>query len=608
MRMNLLNRSLAVVMMLVTALVFTVPTRGEEKLPDVLNLAPGDAQVVVVVRDLGGLNKKVMDFAAALGYRDAINPLAMLKNELGITEGLNESGSLLLVARGLDDAIIAGGEPEDMVLLVPVTDFKAFLKPFGAEETDGGVMKLTKAGELGFAKKLEESPVPGSGGYAVLGASQQAVATFKAGKGADAIGKSVGQLGRDYLAKNDISIYINIKSLAPALKQPLEDAYGDLMDSVPDPKDFEGAEAEMMQTMRSMMTMYFDVIKAGLRDGDGLVLGADVSSKGVGMTFTAQFKPDSFLASLFPGGESGAAKLLAKMPNESFMVAGAIDTRGVNVAKILEEFSKRMPKDGWMGKLIEASLPTYQKSQVIAGAMYTPPNIAAMFNGLPALTVIESDDPAGLMQAQQNAMKHMDGLKMNLGAGPDGQPMEFSFSTTYKQNALQINGVQIDEYMTKMNLPAAIQNQDEIRGALMMFPALTQQAGYMARVGDHVIATSSIDSALMAKGIAALKAGKGGLGSDGPMQLVRENGLPSNTSMEAYLGVGGIMQTVKPMLQLGLGVQDFKIPNNLPPAAMGASFDKGGMASRIYVPLPLIQWVHDTIRSMEGNLGGGNVF
>jgi len=48
--------------------------------------------------------------------------------------------------------------------------------------------------------------------------------------------------------------------------------------------------------------------------------------------------------------------------------------------------------------------------------------------------------------------------------------------------------------------------------------------------------------------------------------------------------------------------------NNLPPAAMGASFDKGGMAGRMYVPLPLIQWIHDTVRSMEGNLGGGNVF
>lgn len=584
------------------AMAFLIPTSpAQAELPKVLDLAPKGAQVVVVVPNISSLRKKFDAFAEALGLKNMpgyTNPIDEMKRELNIGDGFNEQGSALIVISNLQVAIEDGDEP-DMTVAVPVTNYDKFLAPFKPTK-DGDIDTFDADGETVFSRNL--------GTHCLLGPSKDVIANYKAGNAGKAIGDATGVLGRRYLSNSDVAIYVDVESLAPLLRKKLDEAYKDMSDLFDAFGQGDDGQAQMMKSVQAIGLMFVDGIDSMLRDTNAAVFAADMDSKGIGMTFTAQFRENSQLAKIFPGG-GNAANLLAKLPSDPYMFAGAMDFNGVNVAKIAETVIKQMPKDGgWMADMIKQSLPLMSEAKGMAQVYQVPQNPAGILGGFGGLTIIEPKNIDSYLKVHRKYVDSMNKLKMDLGPDPDGKPMVMTFASKYDANALQVDGVSVDQYQIKMNMPPALLRQMGPMAGVMMGMGMTNQTGYVARKGNHILMTTLADTTLLKAGLNALSSGKG-LGTEGPTAKTRKIGLPAKSAGEFYISIGGIIKTVQPFIAMMMpnGPQ-IQVPNNLPPVAMGMSAEGSGVAMRLYAPMPLIQWVKDFAGQMQaggGQPGGG---
>lgn len=572
------------------------PAVAQTPLPDVLNLAPKGAEVVVVVPNIASLRKKFDSFSEALGLKNMpgyVNPIDEMKRELKIGDGFNENGSALIVLTGLKNSIENGEEP-DIVVAVPVTNIDKFLSQYKPTK-DGDIYSFDSPNGKGFARSV--------GKHCVMSPVKASVVDFKPGNGADTIGKAAGTLGRRYLTSSDVAIYVNVETLAPILRQKLDEAYkdmGDLFDAFGQGDD---AQAQVMKSAKAMVAMMFEGLDSMLRDTNAAVIGSDMDSKGIGMTFTAQFRENSQLAKIFPGG-GNAANLLAKLPGDPYMFAGAMDFRGINLAKVADSVAKQMPKDGgWISDMIKQSLPLLSKAKGMAQVYQVPQNPAGILGGFGGLSIIETDNADEYLKVNQKYVQSMNNLKMELGPDPDGKPMVLTFASKYDAGVFQIDGVSVDQYQIKMNMPPELLRQMGPMAGVMMGMGMTNQTGYVAKKGKFVLMTTLADTNLVKSGLKALGEGKG-LGTDGPTAMTRKAGLPAKSAGEFYISVGGIIKTIQPFLaMMAPNGPQIQVPENLPPIALGMSAEDSGMAVRFYAPMPLIQWVKDFAMQMQA--GGG---
>ena len=116
-----------------------VPALGQTT-QDALKVVPEKASAFVIVKNLGELNTKIETLAKRLGAPAPFSSLEMIKSELGVGDGLNTKGSLLLAV------ILEEGENIRPIplLYVPVTDYAAFLKGLNAR-TDGNIATVQLA-------------------------------------------------------------------------------------------------------------------------------------------------------------------------------------------------------------------------------------------------------------------------------------------------------------------------------------------------------------------------------------------------------------------------------------------------------------------------------
>jgi hypothetical protein len=191
------------------------------EVPAALSQAPQDAQLVFIVPSMSQFSGKLAMLNQNLGLDipELADALGTFKAETGIGDGMNDTGSAMLVIHDLATAIDTGEEP-DILLILPVTDYAAFVAGFqeeGAAPAGAGVTQVTMPdGQAGFARE--------SGGYAILGNKEDAVANFTPGGDAGVIGGRVGSLGAKSLSESDAAVYIDLEALAPSLMPKIDQA------------------------------------------------------------------------------------------------------------------------------------------------------------------------------------------------------------------------------------------------------------------------------------------------------------------------------------------------------------------------------------------------
>lgn len=578
--------------------VTTLQVSAQSAATAALDALPAKAEIVVLVPNLGALNQKLANLNTALG---GVAPwmadtLTEFKRTTGMNNGINDNGSLALV---LND-VAKLGESEDQatppfVMLVPVSDYKAFVANFNVNEVDlNTTISAVISGEEAFVRKI--------GNYAVMGADKAVVDNFASANNASALLARAGKHTGAALNRSDILVLVDLAALAPQLQPKIETT---LTEAIKELESNPELAKDSPVDPKVFLQAYQTGIRSFLNSADVAVLGLDISDLGVGLTSSAQFKADSELSKYIVATKTNAATHLKHVANQPYLLAVSMDTTGIDfkplIASIADPIRKSNPE---MGKLIDAAIPLILNSTGSAGAYYPGQlNLAgSLFN---SVSVVATEDAAAYAKSFRDYLDLLSKTTLPVtipaadGSG-NTEKANIRFFTQYNPNTTTVDGVAIDQYEMRYDLPPALLAQ--INPQLMMLTGMAAQRGYVAQVNGKVIVTSTPDLPTLTQAIAAAKSGKG-LDENSNLTAVRQQ-LGSGAAFEAYLNVGTIASTAVSFAQafgMDTGVQ---VPQNLPPVGYALMASDNGVAGRTFFPTPVIVFAKDIGVMVAPMLGG----
>ena len=588
----------------ILAVTFTSSAMGQNAaLPEVLNLAPADAPIVTVIPRLSGLSQKIAKLneqALHSSVPHMFDVLSTFKAMTGIGAGLNDNGSLMVVVTSANMAV-----KPPMVIVLPVLDYAAFVGNFGGNADEPVATVTLPNGAAGFAKQIDD--------YAVLGESKEEVENYQPGRAIDAVSAKIGATGKRCLTTSDVMMIFDIAALAPVLEPAIQEMRNNF-DAVANqmPPDMPVAG----NSVTIMMTLYVNAFNALVRDTSAIVVSLDITNDGVGLASTAQFKPNSHLARIFTTG-GGGAQQLNRLPKQPYWLASGIDLRGIAtstlaadlIAAFQNQNTEETPDEDpfKMVPMVTQAARLIQQTTAMATVYYQPAQPVMMGgNFINGVAIYETTDGRAYTQAMQEYFQIMNDFFGKLNeltqqaaghAAPDGhtahepQP-QVSISAKYTPNALQVDGIAVDEYEIQYTFPdEMMQDMGPAGPMMMMMMGGAGQSGYVATKGNRVIMTTTRDAQVLQQAMAAIDQDTG-LGTDDAINIVRRTGgvLP-NSSMESYISIPGVMHSVN-MFTGMMGMPPIQVPADLPPMATSASVENHGIAARLHIPIEVIQFCY----------------
>lgn len=554
-----------------TGLAMTLALPALAGLPAAMDRAPSDAAVVIGIKNVDAFNTRLKALASSLGMDDGPAGFDGIPEEFLNTDGMNREGSVAVVM--LDGARM--GPDTQWFAIAPVTDFDAFVSGFGGQ-IDDGMAEISPMGESFFSRDI-------GGGYAIIGPQREVIGEFEGRDGqAGEFEQMMGTAGRQLVESSDLIISANI----PALRPVIDQAMNEMRQAMEFMAMMAGDDAEDMQAGMEMIT---GVMQTFSEEAQAGLMGLGLSDAGVSLDFAANFREGTDMAGYFqaPGN---ARSLLSRVPDMPYLIAGSFDTSSPGMRKLMTGITEAQAK---MGGDMAKHMDLLDMSRFIDlqdGSVFVLGESPALLGGgLFANTMYyyKSSSPADLVAASRDATREMD----------DTEVEGIRFSTSYQDGATTISNTSIDSWSVRMqfdpNVPEAAQVQ---MITSTIFGPEGGPSGYVAQTDDGVIMTLSRNSQLMERAISAAREGNG-LGTNETMRRIAEH-LPADSTFEGYLNVGGVLRSVGGMMaMMGMPMQ-LDLPENMPPVAMGATTNDGGVRTKIFVPTDVMKAVREIVKDM----------
>ena len=573
------------------------------ELPRVLDRVPANAPLVMTLRNAEQVTERFTKFIESMAMPMLAadeGPVAQVKELLG-SAGLDSKGSIAIaIVPGADGKVTLDSDAESeptAVILLPVTDYAAFVKAIGGTKTDGiAAVKLDDTSA--YAKDL-------GGGYAALTTVDGLLNTFDGKPGNAAThAKALGKNGDAISDASDMLFIANI----PLLQEQIKEMAGEMKTQAEQMAAMAGEQGDQLKSSVQLASVVFDTFA---RDASVGVIGLGFGEKGVSIDIGAQFKEGSELAGMF-STSGNTAGLLGKVPNIPFYFAGAFDTSSASVRTMMKN----------LAKMQEAQIPAEQRAAVQAGMGAWMANAdkvdgyAAVMGASPAavmgggllvtpVTSTATSDAKGMLATTADTMQKSSGLKV----GP------MTTTNTYKSDAADINGVKVDTWSSVMefdpNDPMAAQAQ-MMQGMIFGQGGLS---GMNAAVEGGVVGIMSQNTPLMTNALDSAKSGKNAMGADPILKDVASN-LPAGRVAEMYIGVKPLMEAIVGAAAMFGGAPEIKMPAQLSPVGMGMAANNGGVDLRIFIPSDVVKGVADVMQQFNAGMeddmddmdgdGGGN--
>jgi hypothetical protein len=554
--------------------------------PGAMDRVPTGAALIVSVKDMDQFRSRAEDLAktlkAPIDEKDEKNPVNMTKKLLA-ADGLNKHGSMAVVVMPDKDGHVDFDQKDGpVVIVIPVTDYAAFAKGMGAEDTKG-VASIKVDGNPAYAKDL-------GGGYAAMGPHKELLEAFEGKAGnLEKHKSSMGKTGQAIADRSDIIFVMNVA----AMKPQLEEAVGDMKDNL---KGMGAMAAQGAEQAEAMFGLIGNIADSFVRDAQVGIAGLGLGEGGVSLDFGAQYKEGSQSAKTLSGG-GNASKFLGYVPNQPFLFAFAMDLSSPGIKQVVKDMAAVSAKDknnplSGVGSMA-ALTKSIDKVDGMSSCMGASP---AGLMGLFANTVsfVSTSDPAGYVKTTRDVMKDLNGKEME----------GIKATVEYKPEAVDVAGVKADTWSMTLggdnNDPQAAQVQ-------MMMGMLFGQGGMggmTAPVESGVVSTLSQNTPLFTKAIDAAKSGKG-LSEDEQIKTIQKQ-LPEKRTFELYLGTKSILDAVNAAMGMFGGGTDIKVPAKVSPVGLAGATDGGGVDIRLYVPTDVIKTVASIAESMKGGEDGGD--
>ena len=566
--------------------------------PAALNQAAGDAEVVLLAKNLKQLNQKVNQFKEAaappmMAMMAPQNGLKALKGFMGVKQGFDNTGSLLVSISGVADAMEQGGRPEAAIVL-PVSDYQALAQGLGGKP--GGVSKVSVfKGKPGFIRDL-------GNGHAVLARRKGVVKNYQPGGNADRLAAQAGAIGGQALNDADIALWADMNELGPLMAKNMK-------------KRFKQRRKAIKQQIEQGMAnpgkmMGFNLVASSmttfLQDAEAAVVGLDVNKPGLGLSLAVQHKPGSAIGEYLSAGEGQLGAMLDRLPAQDFLFAGGYDGEGLAVNKVINELSGKflgvMKKQNVPGgeqnpviKIINQWVDLQTQKQAMAAAWYLPSAQGMQKHGLKQIISLSKVANTGdHLNKHQKLFNSLSMVAPAAAAGaqggpPPGQDGGQGPKINYESGAVNIdvNGqtVKANRYSIEANMPPGAMQQ---MGPMKMVTGGDSLTGLIAGRDGYVVNSTTADEALFASALGQVGQA-GGLGQSPGMTKLGDKALPPSPVGAMYVsfsGLGKLANRFAPMMGLGGQGQGklVNMPNDLPPLAIGLGAEQDGVAARLYLP------------------------
>ncbi|MEX2672505.1 MAG: hypothetical protein WD294_10385 [Phycisphaeraceae bacterium] len=537
------------------------PVRAD--LPDVLEHVPADAPVAVVAPSLAQVGQKLAMLNQRLGLNQPMlaDPISFAQASLQMHEGVDLGRGAVFMMLSMPNPEQPGAEP-DLGMLIPVTDYNAFLGNFEAQGA-GDVREITLMGEPSYVTQV--------GRYALIGSSENAAANYESPGEDAALRTRLGAVGLEAMEGSDLMVLVDMEKLGPLMMQ------GMMQGMMMAPEFNEPEVAAVMQ-------FYSTIMEKVMLDGSGMVLGLRVSEDGIALDSSVQFREDTAMAAAFAEGPAERPRL-NHLPDSKYMVAATADLRTLPLEQWLTGLREMFAEgDDEFSTMMRQAITDSSIHHANTQMLFDPGfgMGGSLFN---AVTVSLTDDPEAAVQAFRQEVVKMNDLEL---------ADEMTYQTDWQEDVMQIDGHDVDRYSIKMQVPPEMMAE---LGPAAMF--VTQDmGGHIVTTDDAVIAGTGSDTKLL-KDTLALDDGAASLDDNAGIEQVRQH-LPSEPAAEMFINVGTMLEMANEFIMMFDPDSQLNVPANLPPVANATVIKEGGVGGRLFIPMPVI----DTVRSMVEQLAG----
>lgn len=541
-----------------------------DALDDVLALIPPDAASFVIVPNLASVNADVESCIAAMDRKESIlvgRPIDQLRSALGITEGLDERGSLALWSTGTPS-----NEGRAFLLLLPAENPPAFITANLAPAADGSA---SMRGERVFTRALQR--------HVLVARTKADIDGYDAKGGIGTHWSSlVGARAVDLSRRGDAVAWAGADALSESRRSAEQQA-----------KDAAGLEIFAQATA---VPAKMQALLGGVKSG---VIVLDVDALGLSLRSVAMYSQESELQRLSKGSVPvvGGGGTLAGLPRSPFYLAAAIDAQALGGSGKLDELATAVGANGVLpGWLAQAK----EGVKSVRFACY-PSKLGVLAGGLlnDCALLIETENPAAIRDLFRTWLLAQTGKAEGVRREPaweDGRTLK--------------NGIVADAFELKETpLGASEAEGADLSGVAMR--QLSRQALFGTR-GMHglvkvlpsaVVVTFSQRPDVLER---AIKAAQGGESLDGEATLVAMRPwLVPGAQIEAFVSVGQIVKVARQLAD-SFGGGDIPwpaIPARSPPIAVALRADERSSEAAVMIPTPTLAAAYD--QALSARLRGG---
>ncbi len=546
----------------------------------VLQQVPGNAMVVVKVKDLKATSDKIAKLAQDLGVAamapQMADPLAALQAKTKMQAGLDLKGEMAFV---FVDPATVGDDPEQaMLILVPVTDYQTFLGNWPDKKFDGDVSEIT----------MGETPKPGYvtnwGSYAAIGSSKQIVMNKPTG------GLTVPAVTSKEMASKDIVAYANFDMLRAKAMPALKDGRGKILSQVESGMKNEPQAAKFAPVIKVLVNQMMNGAEVFMNDTQAATLGVSLVPEGISSTLMTEFKPESTVAGIVTAAKNTDAPLLSGLPTGKYLIYGGGVSDPKTTAKLIDDITTPIVQEllaiGPEMKAVQEyvdALKAYSAAQTGQTFGMLAPSGAVGAEPLFQFISIQSGDPqamaaayAKMTQAQQDVMKALN------------VPGTEAVKPTLMPKAKTLDGVSFDSIVTKVDMnaqdPAAMQQAQVMN---MIYGPQGAVVNYGV-VEDKLLTVSGISDQLISSAIAGIKSKANPLADNDKVKAVAAQ-LPKERLAVVYVPVDDIVTTgLTYAKQFGFNMP-VQLPPDLPPVGVTVSTEATAMRIDSHIPTTLVQ-------------------
>jgi hypothetical protein len=591
---------------------------------------PSDALVVFQVKDLQATSKKLGDLSQKLGIAqmspDAGDPLAAFKKKMNLEKGLDETKDAGFY---LPNQELKKDQKPQMVVLLPVSDYKAFLENFENPKTQGDVTVIK------LPDNPDDSYVVNWDNYAAIGTTADSVS--KKPDGLTPQGQAAKQID-----SKDMVFFVNMKSartrLLPEIQKGRAKVLADFDKQMHEAAAKQGGQAEQpgegaeaqakaeaeaiakqaqqfAPLMKAGINRAMDVVEQVVTDSDAATWGVQFSDTGMKpgwMLEFAQGSPSAQKLSQFKGTDQ---PLLSGLPQLKYLFFGGMSFDGKAAAQLIKEFAA--PLEQQIAALGPQAQPIQQylsAAEAMTNAFqsssmgFVTPSGALGQDAIFQFVGINHGDAKAMGEAQRQMFDSQQAMMQTFMPAQ----AKAQVKTTFTANARTVDGVTLNKLSTSFATPAGQQPNPQQAQMQQMMSFLYGPGGMNVLSGavndNTLISAEGVNDQNLSKLIASAKAGQDVLKEEASFKPTEQE-LPNQRLGAFYVQLDQIATTIATYAKaFGMPV-NFQLPPDLSPVGIAISTQGSALEADGFVPTQTIQSIvaagMQTYMQMQGGNGAG---